>query len=258
MIGFVGVVIPAHDEEKLLPACLAAVERATGELDGLSTRVIVVADSCTDGTISVAREFGAVVVEVAARNVGEARVAGVREVLRLAGDLDPGTVWIATTDADTVVAPDWLRRQIRLAHRGWDAVVGTVTVADWSDRPAQVRRRFEESYRSWTGTHPHVHGANLGFNGRAYMAVGGFTALRTAEDHALVEAFEAGGRSVLRTELVTVVTSARESSTPDGFGAFLTSLSHPPPQPPPTSPAPFTSRAPHPSPLRGPGRVDPC
>jgi glycosyltransferase involved in cell wall biosynthesis len=224
VIEFVGVVIPAHDEEELLPACLLALAEAVRSLDGVAVRVIVVADGCRDRTASIAREFGATVVEVAAHNVGEARVAGVREALRLGGDVDPGRVWIATTDADTIVAADWLRRQLLLAGSGWEAVVGTVTVTDWSGRAAQVRHRFEEGYRSWAGTHPHVHGANLGFSGRAYLAVGGFAALRTAEDHALVEAFEAAGRRVLRTNSVTVVTSARESSTPGGFGAFLTSL----------------------------------
>jgi hypothetical protein len=33
-----------------------------------------------------------------------------------------------------------------------------------------------------------VHGANLGFTARAYLAAGGFGSLQTAEDHAFVQA----------------------------------------------------------------------
>ena len=45
-----------------------------------------------------------------------------------------------------------------------------------------------------TRWHPHVHGANLGVTAAAYLAAGGFSALRTGEDHALVRALETAGR----------------------------------------------------------------
>jgi glycosyltransferase involved in cell wall biosynthesis len=45
----VGVVVPAHDEETLLPACLAALRDAASALR-LPVHVVVVADACTDQT----------------------------------------------------------------------------------------------------------------------------------------------------------------------------------------------------------------
>ena len=112
--------------------------------------------------------------DIGARSVGAARAAGVAEVLRRTGPLHPASVWLATTDADTLVPPCWLTRQLRYAEGGWDAVVGTVTVTDWRQYPAAVPPLFQERYRTGGATHPHVHGANLGFSAAAYLAAGGW------------------------------------------------------------------------------------
>lgn len=92
----------------------------------------MVADACSDRTAEAARRGGASVVEISARSAGAARAAGARYVLRWTGQLDPADVWLATTDADTLVPPRWLRQQERYASQGWDAVAGTIRVADWS------------------------------------------------------------------------------------------------------------------------------
>jgi glycosyltransferase involved in cell wall biosynthesis len=228
VIAAVGVVIPAHDEQDLLPSCLAAVRLAAAPLPGLPVHVVVVADACTDQTAAVARAGGAAVLDIAARNVGAARAAGVAEVLRRTGPIDPASVWLATTDADTLVPACWLTRQLRCAEGGWDAVVGTITVTDWRQYPGEVPTRFQQLYATAGPTHPHVHGANLGFSAAAYLAAGGFGPARTAEDHALVNALAAAGRRVLRTTTVSVVTSARRRArAPHGFSHLLTTLSAP-------------------------------
>ncbi len=228
MIAAVGVVIPAHDEEDLLPSCLDAVRLAAAPLAGIPVHVVVVADACTDQTAALARAGGAAVLDIEAQNVGAARAAGVAEVLRRTGPLDPASVWLATTDADTLVPPCWLTRQLRYAEGGWDAVVGTITVTDWRQYPAEVPPRFQQLYATCGATHPHVHGANLGFSAAAYLAAGGFGPTRTAEDHALVNALAAAGRRVLRTTTVSVVTSARRRArAPHGFSHLLTTLAAP-------------------------------
>ena len=51
-----GVVVPAHDEETLLPACLAALRGAASALR-LPVHVVLVADACTDQTAAVTRAF---------------------------------------------------------------------------------------------------------------------------------------------------------------------------------------------------------
>ena len=225
MIQSVGVIIPAHNEQRLLPSCLAALRRAARALDGTPVHLVVVADSCRDQSAQVARQGGATVVTISAHCVGTARAEGVREALRQAGPLDPAEIWLATTDADTLVPPDWLRRQAACASRGWDAVAGTVRVADWAARPPAVRALFNRRYHSPAGPHRHVHGANLGFRASAYLMAGGFPAVPTAEDHALVAALTAGGSRVLRTRALSVVTSARRAArAPDGFGHYLAEL----------------------------------
>lgn len=225
MIKAVGVVIPAHDEEDLLPACLAAAIRAAGQLTGLPVQLVVVADACGDRTVQRAREAGAAVVEICARNVGAARDAGMREVLTRTRRLSAAEVWLATTDADTLVPPCWLSRQLHYAERGWDAVIGTVSVTDWSEYPPEMPPLFQRHYGSGQGTHPHVHGANLGFRAAAYLQVGGFGSCPTAEDHALVNELTAAGSRILRTREVSVVTSARRRArAPDGFSQLLSAL----------------------------------
>jgi glycosyltransferase involved in cell wall biosynthesis len=236
----VGVVVPAHDEEELLPACLAALRRAVRQVGPTTVHLVVVADACSDRTAERARAAGADVIEIRARRVGAARAAGFAEVLRRTQHQDPAAVWLATTDADTLVPPAWLTQQMRYVGQGWDAVVGTVTVTDWTGHPAYLPDVFAARYDAaqydaaqydaaqyghGPGSHPHVHGANLGIRAAAYLAAGGFRGLRTAEDHALVHALAAAGRKILRTTDLTVVTSARRHArAPQGFSHLLTRL----------------------------------
>jgi glycosyltransferase involved in cell wall biosynthesis len=226
VIETVGVVVPAHNEETLLPACLAALRRAARQAS-VPVRVLVAADSCTDRTAAVARAHGALVLSLGARRVGAARAAGMAELLRLIAGVgqDLAAIWLATTDADTVVPASWLRRQVAHADRGWDVVLGTVTVADWSEHPPQVPAAFAARYESGDRPHPHVHGANIGIRASAYRAAGGFAPLRSAEDHALVAAAAEAGCSVLRADDVAVETSARRHArAPHGFSHLLRTL----------------------------------
>jgi len=228
VIRSVGVIVPAHDEQDLLPFCLAGVRRALQALRGMPVHLVVVADACRDRTAAVARRGGASVVSIDAGSAGAARAAGAREVLRRTRRLNPADVWLATTDADTLVPARWLRQQVRHAGQGWDAIVGTIQVADWSGYPPGTRSLFRQRYERFdtgTGQHGHVHGANLGFRASAYLAAGGFPELPTAEDHALVAALTAGGSRVLRTRALPVITSARrDSRAPDGFSGYLARL----------------------------------
>ena len=211
MIEAAGVVVPAHNEETLLPSCLSTLRQAARSV-GIPVHVLVAADSCTDGTAGAARAPGARVVAIRARSVGAARAAGMTELLRLTAGSDPAAVWLATTDADTLVPPGWLQRQLARADRGWDVVLGTVTVADWSEHSPHVPAAFAARYESGARPHPHVHGANLGIRASAYLAAGGFRSLRTAEDHALVAAAARAGCSALRAGDIPVQTSARRQA----------------------------------------------
>ena len=224
MIQAAGIVVPAHNEETLLPACLTALRRAATSVS-VPVHLLVAADSCTDRTVAVARACGARVIGVRARSVGAARAAGMRKLLRLTASQDPSAVWLATTDADTVVPPRWLQRQLAYAGQGWDVILGTVAVADWSEHPPHVPAAFAARYASGDRPHPHVHGANLGIRASAYLAAGGFRSLRTAEDHALVAAAASAGCPVLQAGDITVQTSARrQARAPGGFSHLLRTL----------------------------------
>lgn len=181
-----------------------------------------VLDACSDDTGDVAP--GAV--EVHAGNVGVARAAGFAEVLRREAGRPPRQLWLATTDADSVVPPDWLAEQLRLAARGVEVVAGTVRVQDWSEQPETVRRTFVRTYGRPGDSHLHVHGANLGLSATAYLGAGAVPPLALAEDRALVDALTARARRLLATGRIPVITSARrESRTVGGFADHLRGLS---------------------------------
>ncbi|SAL40372.1 Glycosyl transferase family 2 [Caballeronia choica] len=209
-----GIIIPAHNEAAHIGECVTCARRAANhhQLLGEEVRVIVVLDSCTDDTETIARALGAEVVQVAARNVGMARAHGAERALAL------GARWLAFTDADTAVADDWLVRQLDCCA---DAVCGVVGVHDWSPHIAAVREHFGATYTDADG-HRHIHGANLGVSAHAYLRAGGFPPLESSEDVALVEALLATGARIEWSAAPRVVTSARtDFRAKKGFGATL-------------------------------------
>jgi cellulose synthase/poly-beta-1,6-N-acetylglucosamine synthase-like glycosyltransferase len=219
----IAVVVPAHDEEQLLPACLDALREAERHVP-LPVDVLVVLDSCGDGTARIAHDAGVGTLTVNARNVGRARAAGAAAVLAGAS---AATTWLACTDADTRVTPDWLAQQLRLADAGADVVTGVVVVDDWTEWPAATASAFRDAYRKGVrgGQHGHVHGANLGLTGAAYRRAGGFRPVPVAEDQALVRAATNAGLRVVRSTEVRVLTSARrQARVADGFSAYLRAL----------------------------------
>ncbi|MFF5173252.1 glycosyltransferase [Micromonospora sp. NPDC000089] len=213
------VVVPAHDEQALLPGCLTAVLDALRRVP-VRSEVIVVADDCHDDTAAVAGRLGATVVTVRARSVGRARAAGMAHALRHG----PRGLWLATTDADSQVPRDWAEWHLRHALGGTDMLVGTVRVDDWTPRPRQVRESFETRYRRGLAGvgHRHVHGANLGFAATAYERLGGFSDLSDGEDHDLVDRGRRNALRVVADPGCPVRTSARRfNRAPHGFARYL-------------------------------------
>ncbi|MFJ1646027.1 glycosyltransferase [Streptomyces sp. NPDC088258] len=226
------VIVPAHNEAATLPATLASVRVALRRprRSGVEVLLVVVADACTDATAAIAAAAGALVLRESFGSVGQARAAGAdaaRDRLAAHGE----ALWLATTDADTVVPPGWLVHQLRHARGGWDCVVGTVRLAAHPALSAARAARHDAHYfagrpkgpAAWH--HPHVHGANLGVAAGPYLAAGGFPPLTHDEDRTLVARLEELGHRILRTDDCPVLTSAREDyRAPHGFGAFLTGL----------------------------------
>lgn len=224
------VVVPAHNEESVLDFCLASLAEA-GEHVSIDTVLVVVLDACSDSSASIAEKWATKtaghVVSVDRRNVGAARAAGFFAASNSAASNCAGTysadTWFATTDADSVVRPDWISTQLAHARRGASVVAGTV-LPDSVGFDARVATNYFAGYRFEPG-HRHVHGANLGMRADAYWNVGGFAGLRTGEDVDLVRRFEHAAHSVLYACDSPVTTSTRRvGRAPDGFAAHLRSI----------------------------------
>ena len=208
------IIIPAHNEEAYITQCLTAAHTAGrhAALDGEEVKVIVVADDCFDRTGSLASASGAILIETDGRNVGLARATGANAAILL------GARWLAFTDADSIVSPNWLVDQLLCQA---DVVCGTVNVRNWPTEAEAARDRFSSTYSDLDG-HRHVHGANLGVSATAYQKAGGFPPLLAHEDVALVKALESIGASICWSAAPRVTTSARlQSKTGAGFGATL-------------------------------------
>lgn len=147
----VSVVIPAYNEEELLPRCLAAMMPQARDH---GAEIIVVDNDSQDGTAAIARQFGATVVHEPQRGYVHALARGVQAARHPV---------VAVTDADSVVSPKWLAR-IQAAFAS-DEVIGATGPVGY------------EGSRFLTGvarSMPHeMWGANMAFRARALAAVGG-------------------------------------------------------------------------------------
>lgn len=218
-IRALAVVVPVHNEEQLPSRCLHSVEAAVSRVR-VPCAVFVVIDASTDGSAPVARRHPFPVVEIDAGSVGVARSVGVAAALRsLAPAIDRRT-WIANTDADSVVPPNWLTVQLGLAREGADLVIGTVR-PDFADLTPQHREVWLETH---TRDKPngHVHGANLGLRADVYHAAGGFSDAPEHEDVMLVDRCRASGAHLVASDAAEVLTSGRfVGRTPGGYAAYL-------------------------------------
>jgi glycosyltransferase involved in cell wall biosynthesis len=218
------VVIPARNEEERIATCIAALAAQTVTVAAFE--VILVADACADRTEAVARERAAelglnlTVLHGSGSGTGPARRLGMDaaaarlEALGLPGGL------IATTDADTTPARDWLERQLAHLERGAEAIGGLIELdpSDAERLPAEVRRhRQADAERRLlsvrqsdpAAAHHHFAGASLGINAQTYRRVGGIDPSPALEDEFFAERLSRHRVPVLRPADVRVRTAAR-------------------------------------------------
>ncbi len=210
--------MPAHNEQTLLPSCLAALDAAIAVVRP-SVQVIVVLDSCDDDSAGAVPDH-MTTVHVTARCVGTARRAG----FAAASPTPADTTWFATTDADSAVPPDWLLTHVDAADSGADAFVGIVTPDGFDEWPPGTGTMFDARYDARPG-HRHVHGANLGVRATAYATAGGFRDLDAHEDVDLVRRLEEADVPIEWGADAPVRTSTRRvGRTADGFASYLREL----------------------------------
>jgi glycosyltransferase involved in cell wall biosynthesis len=227
-IRHVAAVIPARDEADTIDATIDSVERARRRLPAsVTSTCVIVVDASSDETGAVVerrtgtdgRSTSSIVVRTAHGCVGAARSVGCR--VALGGSLHrPRHVWLAHTDADTVVPGYWLTAQLELAERGVAAVAGTVELD--GDVDGALRAQFEATYEiAPDGTHQHVHGANMGTRGDVYLAAGGWRRLRSGEDRDLWSRLSDVGDCVSSNALAVRTSARTNGRAPAGFADDL-------------------------------------
>jgi hypothetical protein len=119
-------------------------------------------------------------------------------------------VWLANTDGDSVVPADWLHRQLDLAASGHEGVAGTIRLGACFYQGRDIADELMADYfTAPDGSHPHVHGANLGIRADAYLRAGGWSDAALAEDHCLWKRLRRSGANLISSAAVCVQTSSR-------------------------------------------------
>ena len=225
------VVVPAHDEEERIGACLDALADQA-EVAAGTFEVIVVLDGCADTTELEVDAAGRRAPALALRTIpgpgrgaGPARAAGMNVACLRLEATGRADVLLATTDADTIVAPDWIARQLDAIDAGAEAIGGDILLDEREAAllPVSVieRREGELAGRTRTASlagpaeHAHFAGASLGLTPRAFRSAGGMGDLAALEDRDLEERLTGAGVRIHRLAPVKVTTSARTSGRAD-------------------------------------------
>jgi hypothetical protein len=237
----ISVIIPAKDEATNLPATLAAlaaqVDLAGQPVPADSFEVIVLANNCTDATAAVVRRqaqrlphlavhVAELCLPAAKAHVGRARRLLMNEACARLERVGRPHGIIASTDADTRVAPSWLAAIQAEIAAGADAVGGRIftEMRGPALRPLRRIQVADAAYRllcarlenlldpapadPWPRHHQHF-GASLALTARAYRQVGGLPEVRFLEDEALCQALRRHDLRLRHSPAVQVLTSAR-------------------------------------------------
>ena len=199
----ISFVVPAHNEEHLLPATLQAINRAAAACK-LEYEVIVVDDASTDRTAQLASELGAHVASVQHRKISATRNSGAR---RASGDL------LVFVDADTVINEHVVRRAVEAVRAG--AIGGGASVCVEGRVPLYASGLLPllTVLMRWARL---AAGCFVFCNRSAFEQVGGFDErLFGAEEIALSAALKKVGRFVILRE--AVLTSGRKLRTYSGL-----------------------------------------
>ncbi len=217
------VVVPARDEQDRIGTCLEALAAQTIGRHAFET--ILVADRCQDRTEQVAREtaerlgLNLTILHGPGEGSGPARGLGMDAAAERLRSLGIPRGLIATTDADSEPAPDWLERQLEHLERGADVIAGAIELAgEGAELPAAVldRRRRDAERRMAEiaaidpgAAHHHFAGASLGVSADVYRQVGGIDATPALEDEAFAGALALHKIPILRPADVRVRTAVR-------------------------------------------------
>lgn len=221
------VVVPARDEEDLIRSCLKAL--ATQEhVAHDEYEILLILDRCTDGTEARARELAVGhprlrlhLLDGPGEGSGPARRVGMDTACSRLLQVGRPEGLIACTDADTVVAPDWIATQLRAVSQGAKAIGGRIELADDGSLPKSVWRRHAERGRlrherllsdpgpKGETQHWQFSGASLTLTAAVYREIGGLEPLAALEDEGLERVLLEHRIPIERLLSVRVTTSPR-------------------------------------------------
>lgn len=221
------VVVPARNEETLITACLESLANQV-EVSKSEYEVILILDDCTDDTEKHARlvseqypEFRLQILYGPGKGAGQARHLGMETACSRLLELGKPDALISSTDADTVVAPDWLSAQLKCAGDGAQAIGGRIlldtkdditgTVFQWHSEMGQTRYRnlLTDSSADESPEHWQFSGASMSLTAAVYKEIGGLEPRTALEDEQLERALRQRGIPIERPLSVKVKTSAR-------------------------------------------------
>src|SRR5215218_10197742 len=220
------VVVPARDEQDLITSSLTALAAQTG-VKPCEYEVLLVLDACTDATAERAKKVAGAhpwlrlrLLDGPGLGSGHARRAGMDAACERLTGLGRPEGLIASTDADTVVAHDWLSLQLDAAVRGARAIGGRIELGPGS-LPQAVVRWHSERGRSrheklmadpdqlGATEHWQFSGASLALTVETYARVGGLEPRATLEDESLEQVLRKERIPIERLVSVRATTSSR-------------------------------------------------
>lgn len=198
----VSVVIPAHNEARVIDACVRSLLAQTWS----PIEIIFALDRCTDGTEDILRRAAGddPRVRIVRIDACPPEWAGKCNAARRGAEVARGT-WILFTDADVRFDPRLVDASVALAHaRGLDlfSLLSTLTTAHWFERIVQpiaslaLLRMFPlDRVNRLVAPRAFANGQFLLFRRRAYDGLGGHEAVRSdlLEDIAFARAIVARG-----------------------------------------------------------------
>lgn len=224
------VAIPARDEAERIGPCLIALNEQIRHPDA----VVLMLNNCTDETETIARRMAPRLrfrLDVISRrlppaqaNAGHAR----RLAMALAAEqADPHGV-LLTTDADAVVPPDWVLRNLAELRHGADIVCGRAVIDPreaamipphlHADDALECRLIALLDEIAWVcdpephdppRRHTEASGASLAVRAEAFRAVGGIPSIAAGEDRAFVRALWMIDARVRHDAAILVTVSGR-------------------------------------------------
>ncbi len=239
----VSVIVPVRNEQQTLRKTLTALcfqrDSSSTSIHYDDYEVIVLFNNCTDASLAVARQFQQehpfFRLHLAERelaphiaHIGTARGMLMDEASKRFLQAGKPRGVIASTDGDTVVAPDWLYQTLQAIDNGCDAVGGAIAFAKHEREKLKPGTRaaylYDRGYQHlaahlealldpvphdpWPRHNQHF-GASLACTAASYQRAGQMPRVPQLEDVALVEALERVDARIRHSPQVRVTTSAR-------------------------------------------------